>query len=299
MINFKSDLLELMLNNSEQVFSLKHKELELIESYINSFGTEETIPPISQLKDKEKLEEYYSYLSFLKYKDDIKDLAFRIQNLPPNKLLSFVSQLFDLDQEPITIYLTPIGNPIGEAYVRNVDGRFVAFVNLSAIMRYSNNSDERIAKLIPVLEHEIFHILFGRFYTHSSYWKIYQKDLTQLKKAKLLILDEGIGHFIGDRVKIEEYLDTRYEILRKTFINYQKVINKLTQGDLPLDEAKKLFIKGIAGPYFEKYFAIPGMIAVHIIYKEYEIEGIKRCLKDMSFFEECGLKKLNILFQSS
>ncbi|MCK4259442.1 MAG: hypothetical protein KAX49_10715 [Halanaerobiales bacterium] len=296
MFKFHTDLLNIMLINPEQVLhGLENNELELVERCINDFDKEEIIPPISEIKDSKILEEYYSYMSFISNKAEIEDLALKIQSLPGNILLSTVRELFDITTtENMDIYLLPIGLSIGDAYVRDVDGNSVIFINLTSIIRYyGKNNDERLKNLIPVIEHEVFHVLFARLCTQSDYWDNYFKNITHYEDAKLLILNEGIAHFIADKNRIDNFLHIKNDIIKETVLKYHEVMSFLKKGDLLSTDVKEHFIKGTCNSYFEKYFAIPGMLAAYIIYRDFGTKGIKRCLEDITFFEECGLKKID------
>lgn len=296
MLTFHTELLELMIKNPEQVrHGLKHPELSLIERTVNSFGHSEKIPPIHQVSD-ELLEEYYSFYTFLKHREEIQLLAEKIQQVSSECLLTWMLKLFGQVNKEIDIYLLPFGYPLGDAFVRKIDGKNAIFVNLSAMLKYGRNADERIDCLLPILEHEVFHFYFDDFCQCSDYWQMYHSDLTVLKEARLLILNEGIAHFIADCNRIDTFLFKKRDQLRATYEKFCQVMNQLEQGIASPDEVKDLLIHGIANQYFDKYLAIPGMLAINLIFQKFGLDGVRRVLEDMDFFVAEGLDKLGSLF---
>ncbi len=301
MLRFHTNLLTQMLNHPEAVLNKDYSSMELVlvEENINSFGADEDIPPIASIHNTELLEDYYLYSTFLTLRQNVAQLAEDIQKVPEDKLFTFVSQLFGERevQREIQIYLLPIGYPLGDAYVRQVDGQPVIFVNLTALQKYGQTSGERLKNLIPILEHEIFHFYFERLNDFSTYWQQYKENFTPVKEAQWWVLNEGIGHFIGCRERIDQYLQEKYDLLKAAYHTYLKVMDRLQQNNLHPDEIKDIMLKGIANSFFDKYLAIIGMLAVYIIYQKSGIDGVRSCLEDMQFFQEMGLEQVGVLLR--
>lgn len=297
MFKFHSDLLQLMLENPQQVLSgARNAELDFVEDTINDFTLDKQIPPIAQINSEAELEEYYSYATFLANQQEIAELGAQLQALPYEKVTAFLAELFDHVTETVDIYLLPIGFPRGDAYVRNLNGETVICLNLAAILKYGQDTAERVKTVTPVLEHEMFHIFFERRYKDTPYWVEFEEDLTAAKEARFLVLNEGIAHFIADWERIDQFLANRREQLHTAVRRYHEVMQQLDAGNLPMDDARRLIMWGIVGPFFEKYLAMAGMLAAYIILNEHGIVGLKRCLADLDFFYQHGLAKLDSLF---
>lgn len=297
MFKFHSELLQLMLENPQQVLTgVRNAELDFLESTINDFTLDKQIPPISQLKSEDELEEYYSYATFLANQQATAELAAGLLALPFEQVTAFVAELFDHATETVDIFLFPIGFPRGDAFVRNLDGEAVICLNLTAILKYGKDTAERVQTITPVLEHEMFHILFERRYKNAPYWENYERDLTEAKEARFLVLNEGIAHFIADRGRIAQFLANRREQLQSSVERYRQVMQQLDAANLSVDEARRMIMQGIVGPFFEKYFAISGMLAAYIVYQKFGLAGLQRSLADLDFFQQNGLVNLDSLF---
>lgn len=294
MLIYHTSLLEQMRENPKVVLNgIDNVELKLLESYISDFTDGVAVPPVSQIQEREDLEKYYLFLTYLNRNREIEELAEKTLELPFDRLTDFTRNLFDSVDLEIDTYLMPIGHPYGDALVRPANGKSVIIFNLAAFIRYGANNEERLQVISRILEHEIFHICFDQLYITSPYWAEYRSNLTQLNEAKVLILNEGVAHFIADRRQVERYLSENRSTILQTLGEYHKAIQQLEIGTLSNEEAKGIFFKGVCGSYLEKYFAIAGMLATNIIYNQFGVAGIKHSLSDMEFFIQHGLNELS------
>ncbi len=295
LLRLHTGLLAEVLEQPEQVLQgLSHPELGLLESNVNSFDSLGGIPPLSQITDNEQLEEYYSYTSFLAVRHNVRALAERLAAVPASDLLGFVRELLpSASHDPIDVYLFPLGHPMGDAYVRDIEGVPAIFVNLAIVGSiYGKTIDRQFTNLLPVLEHEIFHILFQRWKSKSQYWQSYRQQSRLLDEFKAVVLEEGIAHFVGHRGQLQNYLRDQRECLQRTLNKYHETMVRLSLGSVGETEARSLLMGGVVGPFFEKYLAVPGMLAAHAIYQEHGVKGLQRALDDVTYFEENGVSKL-------
>lgn len=295
MLHLHTGLLTEVLEQPERVLQgLTHPDISLLESNANSFVGMDGIAPISQVQDSVYLEEFYSYTSFMAVRHNVKALSERLIALPEQSWLGFVLELFACSgQKPIDLYLFPFGHPMGDAYVRDVNGSPAIFVNLAIIGSvYGKTADRQFANLLPVLQREIFHVLFHRLQAASTYWGSIKRQVSLRDEFRALVLEEGIAHFVGHREHINHYLCEQRECMQKTFAKYRETMVRLDLGSVGETEARSLLLGGVVGPLFEKYLAVPGMFAAYTIYQERGIDGLRRCLEDIEFFEAEGLNRL-------
>jgi hypothetical protein len=138
----------------------------------------------------------------------------------------------------VTLHLLPIGNPWGDAFVRDVAGRPEIFVNLAIVARsYGQDNDQRWATLVPVLAHELFHTRFARQRAKSEYWRSFLASGSPLAEARLTILDEGIAHFVGHQDSIARYLVEQGEPLRLSLAKGREALTRLSDPTLGPGEA--------------------------------------------------------------
>lgn len=300
MIQIETGLLEILLSDPEAILrGLDHPELRQLEQDVNTFGSPEPIAPPDRLQDPDKLEEYYSYSSFLKYRDEIADLAHRFAGLAETDLLSGVSALFAPDGEALVIHLLPVGHSYGDAYVHDVDGLPAIFVNLACVAkRYGQNNAERWQALLGVLEHEVFHVYFARLRARSGYWHQYQSSLTPAREAQLVLLDEGIGHFIGNRDRIPRFLEERDGELRHALAECEQALARLAVAGLAPEEAAAIILGGTVGSFFAKHLSIAGMLAAYAIFRSGGYAALRSFLSDPEGFREQGLSQAKALLGS-
>jgi hypothetical protein len=260
------------------------------------FGSAEPVPPIEQVRDQDKLEEYYSYPSFVEYHDAIVDLFYRFRTLSEAQLLGAVSQLFNPASETLKVHLLPIGHTMGDAYVREDNARPEICVNLAVVARfYGKDDDERWRELLPVLEHELFHVYFARYRARSPYWQEFLADSTPHRGGQLILLDEGIAHFIGHRNRIPQYLAERRDGLRKTLDDCRKAMNRLASPDLDAEEAHEIILRGTVGEFFTKYLSISGMLGAYALFAAGGFPALRRCLEDLDYFLAEGMGRADSL----
>jgi len=297
MLRLETGLLDLLLADPQAAFQpLDHPALHRLEEDVNTFGSAERIPPVDQVRDRHKLEEYYSYPSFLEFRDDVAELAQRFKDLSEGGLLTAVSHLFEPDPEPLEIHLLPIGHTMGDAYVREIDGRPVICVNLAVVARfYGQSNDERWQDLVPVLEHEVFHVYFARERARSRYWQDFLGALTPLREAQLILLDEGIGHFIGHRANIARYLAERRETLQKVLTDCWQALERLADPSLATAEAREIILRGTVGEFFTKYLSIAGMLGAYALFSVGGFPALRRCLEDLACFHTEGMARVERL----
>lgn len=292
MLRIEASLLQTMLDDPQVALrSLSDPELGLLEAEVNSFGMAEHIPPFSDVSDPAKREEYYSYDTFCAFRSEIAELARRFRDIDPSAFAS-VERLFSADDEPVTLHLLPIGNPWGDAFVRDVAGRPEIFVNLAVVARrYGQDNDRRWATLVPVLAHELFHIRFARQRAKSNYWRSFLASGSPLAEARLTILDEGIAHFVGHQDSIARYLVEQREPLRLALAQGHEALTRLSDPALSSDEAGEIIVHGTVGRFFTKYLCMSGMLAAYVLHRQAGDAALVRSLEDLEFFEREGLSR--------
>lgn len=290
MLRIETGLLQVMLANPEAALAPPaDSELRLLESEVNSFGMTEHIPPLRDVADPAKREAYYSYDTFCAFRSEIAELARRFREIDPGAFAS-VERLFNADDEPVTLHLLPIGNPWGDAFVRDVAGRPEIFVNLAVVARrYGQDNDQRWATLLPVLAHELFHIRFARQRAQSDYWRSFLASGSPLAEARLTILDEGIAHFLGHQDSIGRYLVEQREPLRLSLAEGREALARLADPALSQGEAGEIIVHGTVGRFFTKYLCMSGMLAAYVLHRNGGDAALRRSLVDIEFFEREGL----------
>jgi hypothetical protein len=247
------------------------------------------------VSDPVKREEYYSYDTFCAFRSEVAELARRFRDVDPSAFAS-VERLFCADDEPVTLHLLPIGNPWGDAFVRDVAGRPEIFVNLAVVARnYGQDNDQRWATLLTVLAHELFHIRFARQRAKSEYWRSFPASGSPLAEARLTILDEGIAHFVGHRDSIARYLVEQREPLRLTLARGREALTRLSDPALSPSEAGEIIVRGTVGRFFSKYLCMPGMLAAYALHRNGGNAALLRSLEDLEFFEREGLSRTDEL----
>lgn len=185
---------------------------------------------------------------------------------------------------------------MGDAYVREDTAFPEICVNLAVVARfYGKDNDERWRELLQVLEHELFHVYFARYRARSQYWQYFMTALTPYREAQLILLNEGVAHFIGHRDRIPKYLAERKDGLRKTLDDCRKAMDRLASPNLDAEEAHKIILRGTVGEFFTKYLSISGMLGAHAIFSTGEFPALRRCLDDVDYFLSEGIGRADSL----
>lgn len=204
---------------------------------------------------------------------------------------SVVTEYFPV-QMPIDLQVAVVGNGHGwgDMYTRRHDdppppepgrrrGADVTMLNALLIAsQYDGTPQEQSDSAYGVLKHETVHMLFRAYRQTATTWSRWPREPDAEHLLQLLVLDEGIGHFV----------DAREELMRDGF-PMEKADAALSalaaaatasaQMDDPRADAPALLRSASQGPYWDEFGSIGGMLMAYGVFEDQGIDGLRDAVR--------------------
>jgi hypothetical protein len=201
---------------------------------------------------------------------------------------------------PIQAFVVANGHPWGDAYVQGVEGsgpglRLSAtgepVIVLNALLiasGYRGKAADQAASAFGVLSHEVFHAIFRRYRTQDPGWRAVPAELRPRGTLALLVLNEGVAHFVARRERLEHegFPRDRGTAALAALATAWRRLDSVSTGSA---EAEEILRSADQGPLWEKFGAIAGMLFTHGAFRAFGDEGVKEAIR-------CGPGRLITLY---
>ncbi|MGH7682042.1 MAG: DUF5700 domain-containing putative Zn-dependent protease [Candidatus Eiseniibacteriota bacterium] len=168
----------------------------------------------------------------------------------------------------------------------NVGGQLtpVVLVNLTEVLTYGPNTEERLSGLRHVLAHETFHAALHQVEPSLRGWDAYAgAPKTEFAHIREVMIDEGMAHYIDWRTRPEaDSIFTWKPSTRENYAFAQLAIackRLKAPGASRGDKLEMLQLAG-TGPLWSKYGAISGMFAAYRIEMAYGRATLRRVVEE-------------------
>jgi hypothetical protein len=133
-----------------------------------------------------------------------------------------------------------------------------------------------------VLSHEIFHALFRRYRDRAPAWARLAHDTSLDTALQILVLNEGIAHFVGRR----ERLAREGFPVDKATANLAALANAREHLDA------KVLTSASRGPFWSKFGSVSGMLFAYAVARARGDDGIREAVR-------CGPGRLVALYEQT
>jgi hypothetical protein len=154
-----------------------------------------------------------------------------------------------------------------DAWTASFQGKTSIFFNLSQWTVDALRQDAA-----PILKHEATHFLLYPLLARES-------ALSHFEQLELIILDEGIAHFIGFTGDRNELFSTWIHHRERSEKELQRAFEKLQSTDCEVEQKEIILQKSNTGPFWEKFGAIAGMFRAAKVFQENGVEGLSQAVR--------------------
>jgi len=196
----------------------------------------------------------------------------------------------------IRVFVVGNGHPLGDGYVRRVrfqgpqatlapDGEPVIILNALLLARVPAQA------LLGGMKHEIFHVLSEWYRRADPAWRRAPLRPTPDQELLLLVLEEGIAHFVdrGPRLMREGFPPGE---AKKALAQLADAVRQLRPSSNRTPAAKALLSAATTGTYWDKYGSISGMFVAYGVYRAFGVEGLRESMR-------CGPARLFQLYDAA
>ncbi|SDB86144.1 DUF5700 domain-containing putative Zn-dependent protease [Williamwhitmania taraxaci] len=189
------------------------------------------------------------------------------------------------------VYFTTVGWEWGDAmcisYTIN-NGKYsmaesgtptVLFNVTNVCITYGNTLRERLTTFSNVLSHELFHAQLEDF--RKTHWQDIEGDSITYE-ALLIILNEGVAHFVADGEFIGKQYPSREFIRNNEIMAFAFMASKAAiffDKNRPHEERLTAIKEGTYGKYWSKYMCITGLFMAYHIEQLEGREALQDCVK--------------------
>ncbi len=169
-------------------------------------------------------------------------------------------------------------------YVLSQEGISAMIFNLTIInATYGETIEKQISSFQRVLAHELFHTFLEEYVSEKNY---YNPDQIE-SKARFMLMNEGIAHFIADG----EYIKANYNKLKEkeesSFSLFSEKAKIIFNGMEEINFRNGALEEGLYGSYWGKYVCITGLFMAYHISEQGGQELLRECVeKGYDFFIE-------------
>ncbi len=292
MINFKYDYFDKILLNPDTIFNSSDIQLEMIQKDVNLQGLTFKIPKINEIKDQDKLEEYYQFLTLIERKEEMIEIKNSLIDIDTRKIFNYLPYLFTSNVYSVDVYLNPIGYSETVIYIGDNQDKAAIFVNIPSLYKYIYRNPLNAVKFYNRLEKYVFHIIFEQYTQDHELWNMFFDGIDRAKELDFWLMNQGIGELIlcgekYDKLIKEIEQNNIYKNCINQYLKYKDIFkhNGISQG-----EFANIVMKGINDK--NGFISILGYYASYKIYSRLGLEGLKKSINNFDYFQSNGLNQL-------